>query len=292
MLDFKDKDIIKSLLPDRYSRKVDDAVLDMINKMGHSIDIDEEILQDMFVQGIPALNKAGTSRTTVQKYVDSIRFVAAKLKTKNNIEAYKLTFPEKAIEMKKLDKLDNLHAMASFMNNSPLVVALEADMMVGMHIQYAGMRHTAIQHQYNLMQGVASPSKIPMYKKDDSGKIMTDDYGRRMKHTYPDGSIVYDIVYPTVSPTVQHLAAKTVLELTNIPIDTTIKIEHSINDETLNATRDTNDRLNELAKAMHKNLSEGGDLDKIQVIGHAVANTSPEDITGILDVEVEDTSKK
>ena len=293
-VDFNDKDVVRSILPDRYSRKLDDTIMKMISGMGRSIDMDEEVMQDMFVQGIPALSRAGTSRTTVTKYVDALRFVASKLKTESNVEAYKLTFPEKSMEAIKLGKEDNLNAMASFMNNSPLVVAIEADMMVDMHIQYAGMRHKAIQHQFNLMNGHASPSKVAMFERDENGKVVKDEYGRPIKMRYPDGSIVYDLVYPSVSPTVQQLASKTVLELTNIPIDTTIKIEHSINDETLNATRDTNNRLHELAKAMHDNLANGGDLNKIQVIGHIVdpsleekKKNNGDDLDDILDIDVE-----
>ena len=193
--------------------------------------------------------------------------------------------------MERLGKAENLHAIASLMNNSPLVVALESDMMVSMHIQYAGMRHAAIQHQFNLMRGVASPSKVAMFEKDDKGKIKRDEYDRPIKMKYPDGSIVYDLVYPSVSPTVQQLASKTVLELTNIPIDTTINVKHTLDDASLTATRDTNSRLDELAKSIHEGLKNGGNLDELQVIGHAVANTTKkedDDFDDILDIEVDE----
>ena len=288
--DFKDIDIVRGILPERYSKKVTEQVLEMINTMGNSIDMDEESLQEIFIQGIPALSKvSGTRRVTIKDYINAVKFVAAKIKTEDNIEAYKLVFPERATNLIKEGRLSTLKSSVTIFNNSPLVTAIEADMMVATHIRYAGMRHKAIQHQYNLMNGTASPYKQPVYKKDDKGKVVKDKYGRPIQAKDDKGNPIFEMIYPKVSPTVQQLAAKTILEITAIPVDMNINVKHSVSDEVISATRDTNEKLHELAKAMRDNLAKGKDIKDIQVIGHVVSSTSSKkdnNIDEILDIDI------
>lgn len=285
MADFKDKDVVKGIMPDRYSKDVDDLVMSMIATMGDDVGLDSDTMEDMFIQGIPSLNRVGTTQTNPKKYIDALKFIASKIKTESNIQAYRVAFPDKCIRLDSLDRTGDINGLASMYNRSTLVVALEADMMVGLHIQYAGFRHKAIQHQYHLMNGTASPSKVPMFKKDKKGIIIKDEYGRGIKHTYPNGEIVYDMVYPNVSPTVQQLASSKILELTAIPIDLTIKVEHGLDSELIQATRETNRKLHNLALAQREKLLKGGDILDVQVIGQAIdVNSSEED--DILDIKI------
>jgi len=260
-------DGLHKVIPTSSHDRITQVDASYIKCMGKDTDILQEYLEDMFVTNLNIF--VDSKDVQVRAYTDAIKFVALCQCTKTMKEAWERTFPDRAYELRIKGKEHLGSNYASMYNKKPLVAKLSEQCMVAMHVQYAGIRHEAVMHNLKLMRGEASPSSVPRMAKNEST-------GKKEPVLNEFGDVIYDTIHMAVSPTVQQLASKTLLDATAIPIDNVVKIEHGISDSVVEAQTATSDALNNLAITMHKALMNGGSINEVQVIGNVI-DTEAED---------------
>jgi hypothetical protein len=146
----------------------------------------------------------------------------------DNRTAWSIVFPDKY--KKAIDEGKFIDGRVSAFNNGRLVVAIDKEMLIPVHIQYAGYFHAAVKKQFELMNGVSSQGK---------GKT---------------------------TPMVEHMAAKELAILTAQPTDTKIDLKVSPSDASLSAMGEMNDQLKQIVAAQRREMIAGGDIIEAQVI--------------------------
>jgi hypothetical protein len=183
-------------------------------------------------------------KVDLKDYINAIKFCNLK-KSMSNEKAWEITFPEKYKKLREEGRKISSHV--SMYNLSKIVTKIDAQMMVAAHIQYAPMFHESIMAQYNLMKGI-----------DANGVA--------------------------VSPTVQHLAAKTLAELTAPPVEQKVDIKIGQSNEARASQERMLEELSKVAKAQQELLKSGYSIEEIQKLNLTIENPSEEDEY----IEVED----
>lgn len=163
-------------------------------------------------------------KVELREYIHAIKYCNLK-RNMSNEKAWIIVFPEKYKKLKDEGRMNSSHS--SMYNSSKLVVKLDAQMMISTHIQYAPYFHASIKKQYELMNGI-------------------------------------DATGSQVSPTVQHLAAKALSEITMQPIDQTIDIKIGQSDESKDAQSKMFGAMHDLALNQQALLKAGHKLEDIQ----------------------------
>jgi hypothetical protein len=151
----------------------------------------------------------------------------------DNKEAWSIVFPDKYNTLVEGNKQIDNHV--SMYNSSKLVVAIDKEMLIPIHLQYAPYFHAAVKKQFELMNGNAS--------KDKQGNDVN------------------------VSPMVQHLAAKELATLTRQPEEQKLAVTVAPSDAALGLQSDMNDQLKQIVAHQKKQLEDGADILDVQVLG-------------------------
>ncbi len=224
------KERIKSMLPKRTSIAVTDEVIDLINNMEKDTGMPQELLEEDVMSYLHLLGQG--SRNTIKELVNAVKFCNLR-RNYNNKQAWSIVFPEKFAELVENNKpVDNFVSMYA---NSKLVVAVDKEMLIPVHIQYAPYFHAAVKKQFELM----------------NGRTNTKD-----KHGNED----------RVSPMVQHLAAKELATLTRQPEESKLDISITPSDAALSAQSEMNEQLKQLVAIQRRQLDDGADILDVQVL--------------------------
>lgn len=217
---------------------------------------------------------------TAEQYVNAIRYCSLKM-IMSKYKAWGRTFPDRLarLEQKALEnRWDNStliktgSAYATTYERSPLVVAIDAEMMIPSHLLYASHRNRAVEKLIDLMDGKSAPSMSYVYEKDDNGKLLKDEYGRRVKVLDEDGKPVIEEFLQTVSPKVQGEMASKLLDITEIPADRQVNIDvkHSLSDDLIEAQKRAQETFLNISKNQRELVINGGRIEDAQQIGNAI----------------------
>lgn len=218
---------LKKFLPKGTSIQVTDEVLEMIDNMEKDTGLPQNLLEEDVMSYMHLVGKIGG--VGLSELVNAIKFCNLK-RNRTNREAWAIVFPKKYDELVAAGKpVDNF---VSMYNQSKLVVAIDKEMIVPVHIQYSAYYHSAIRKQFQLMNGV-----------DSNGN--------------------------DVSAMVQHLSAKTLMELLKMPEDKSIELKIGLSDAAVAQQQELNDSLKKLVEAQSSMFAQGmnaADIQKVHTI--------------------------
>jgi len=177
---------LEGLLPKGSKHNITDKILELIDNMEDDTGLPQDMLEEDVMSYMYILKKA--PRTSLEELVNAVKFCNLK-RNHTNEDAWKIVFPERYDRLIADGKSIANHV--SMYNGTKLVQEIDKEMLIPFHLQYAAYQHAAIKKQYDLMNGRAAPNA--------NGEAMT------------------------VTPMVQHLASKALLEATKMP--ETAKIE-------------------------------------------------------------------
>lgn len=219
-------------------------------------------------------------RYNAEQYVNAVRYCSLKMIMSKH-KAWGRTFPDRLarVEQKARDGywdnttfINTCSAYATTYERSPLVVAIDAEMLIPTHLLYASHRNRAVEKLIDLMDGKSAPSMAYVYEKDDNGKYERDEYGRKIKVLDEYGKPVIEEFLQTVSPKVQGEMASKLLDITEIPADrqVNVDIKHSLSDDLIEAQKRAQETFLSISKGQRELVSNGGSLDDAQQIGNAI----------------------
>jgi len=224
------KSRLEGLLPKGSKHNISDALLDMIDKMEDDTGLPQEMLEEDVMSYMYLLKKA--PRTSVEELVNAVKFCNLK-RNHTNEDAWKIVFPERHEKLIAEGKQIANHV--AMFNATKLVQEIDKEMLIPFHIQYASYQHKAVNKLYNLMNGRSSPNA--------NGEQMS------------------------VSPMVQMLSAKSLLEATKMPETAKIDMTISQSEESISMQQEMNSQLAQLVKAQKARLNAGEDISTVQQIG-------------------------
>ena len=134
-----------------------------VDEMIGSIDSGDGEFEDMVITHLDVFGKMNSSFT---EYVKACQFVSYYYNEHNQLESYKMTFPDRYQEMidaKTSEK--NMKTRASVYFRGALVQSLIKQSAVALGVFYAGYSHKAVQKLFNLMESSGS-DRIQMESAD------------------------------------------------------------------------------------------------------------------------------
>ena len=268
------KEKLLEFVPRSHRDKVTDEFMKLFNNMGADTDIYQDYMVESFLQHIPVLNEL--KNIELKDYIDAIKYCNLKRKMSNE-KAWRIVFRDRVDELIANGRENQISQNVHYYNSRKIVQKIDADMSVALYIQYAPMKHAAIQKAYDLMNGKASPSLVPVYKKR-KGKFVLDSHGRKIIKKDKNGNPIMEEVYMTVTPKIQLEAISKILDITMIPEDKKQILEIGLTDNAIESQKEIADRLAEIAKAQREALIAGKSINDVQKIGHELA----------IDVDIED----
>ena len=240
------KEKLKEYLPRGSRHTISEALLEMIGRMEDDTGLPQDLMEEEVLSYMHILKKV--PRTTIEELINAVKFCNLK-RNYSNEKAWSIVFPDKYDRLKKLGKqIDNHVAMY---NKSALVQEIDKEMLIPFYIQYAPYAHAAVKKQFDLMNGRAAPNA--------KGENMT------------------------VSPMVQHLAAKTLFEMTSMPETAKIDLTISKSEEEISLQQEMNQQLAQLVKQQKARLEMGESIEDVQQIGI--------NLNDAVEAEIEDVSE-
>lgn len=219
------KEKIKALLPNKTSIAVTDEIMRLIHNMEEDTGLPQEMMEEDVMSYTHLL---GGTTNGMKDLVNAIKFCNLK-RNYDNKTAWAITFPEKYDRLIAMEKEPNNHV--SMYNNSKLVLAIDKEMLIPVHLQYAGYFHAAVKKQFELMSGKSSQGM---------GKV---------------------------TPMVEHLAAKELALLTAQPVETKIDLKVTPSDAALGLQGQMNDQVKALVAMQKAKMAAGGNIIDVQVTG-------------------------
>jgi len=224
------KSRLEGLLPKGSKHNISDALLGMVDRMEDDTGLPQEMLEEDVMSYMYILKQA--PRTSVEELINAVKFCNLK-RNHTNEDAWKIVFPERHDKLIADGKQIANHV--SMYNGTKLVQEIDKEMLIPFHIQYAAYQHKAIKKQYDLMNGRAAPNA--------NGEQMS------------------------VSPMVQMLASKALLEATKMPETAKIDLTVSKSDEEVSMQQEMNQQLAQLVKMQKARLNAGESIETVQQIG-------------------------
>jgi len=229
------KETLKKHLPKGTSHQVTDEVMNMIYQMEDVTGMEQK---DLEFELLSNMNIAKELKVDLDDYVNALKYVVCQ-RTMSNRKAWELVFPDRLAKAEaKLAENEakkargekyvevNIDSMVSNYNKNKVVVKLTSQLMIAAHIQYAPMFHAAIKKQFDLMNGKAAPNA--------NGEPMT------------------------VTPHVQHMAAKELALLTQAPEEAKIEVDINVNQGSI--IDEYEKAIGMMAEAKMKAIEEGHDM--------------------------------
>ena len=223
------RDKIRNLLPKGSQIALTDDLMSMIGTMGDDIDLPQELLEEDLMSYTYLLGQQkGSPR--FEDLINAIKF--CNLKRNHNTEvSWSIVFPERHAKLTAEKRKISSHV--SMYNQTNLVRAIDKEMLIPAHLQYAPYFHAAVKKQFDLMNGKAGA-------------------------TNADGEDM------TVTPMVMHLAAKELALITKQPEEAKIDLKITQSDAMLNAQHEMNTQLENIVANQAKAFAAGGDVAQLQ----------------------------
>ena len=218
-----DKEKLQRMLPRGANHKVTDEIINMISSIEDDIDLPQDYMEESLLSNLPILAQV---KTDLDDYVNAIKYCNLKQNMTNG-KAWEIVFPDRVERLKQKGKLDTISAHVAMYNKTDIVVKLDAQMMISVHIQYAPMLHKSLTNLFHLSNGTSS-NGMP------------------------------------VSSHVQFLAAKELAEITKMPIDNTIELKIGQSDESKKSQGMMLNKMNEIAKNQQELLKQGHSIEEVQ----------------------------
>lgn len=229
------KEKLKALLPKKTTIAVTDDIMELIHAMEDDTGLPQEMMEEDLMSYTHLL---GGTTNGMKDLVNAVKFCNLKRNYENKV-AWSIVFPEKYDRLIAMEKDPNNHV--SMYNNSKLVVAIDKEMLIPVHLQYSGYFHAAVKKQFELMNGKSSQGK---------GKV---------------------------TAMVEHLAAKELALLTAQPVETKIDLKVTPSDMALAKQDEMNAQVKELVALQRGKLSAGTDIIEAQVVGLDFGEIGKED---------------
>ena len=163
-------------------------------------------------------------KVSLPEYVNAIKFCNLK-KNMDNQKAWEIVFPHKYAKLVQEGRWNTSHV--SMYNGSPLVTKIDAQMMLAVHIQYAPLFHQMLMKQVELASG-------------------WDAHGREC------------------SPTVQHLAASKIIDVTMAPVAQEIDLKIGQSDEAKDSNAKMFTEMERIARNQKALLEAGHSIEEVQ----------------------------
>lgn len=234
------KEKLKSLLPKKTTVAVTDEIMELIYNMENDTGLPQELLEEDLMSYTHLLSG---STNGMKELVNAIKFCNLK-RNYDNKTAWSIVFPEKYDRLLSMGKDPSNHV--SMYNNSKLVVAIDKEMLIPVHLQYSSYFHAAVKKQFQLMNGKTGQK---------------DKFGNEEK----------------VSAMVQHLAAKELANLTAQPVETKIDMKITPSDAALSAQSEMNEQLKIIVEQQKRRLMAGENIIDVQEIGIDFSEVGKED---------------
>ena len=222
---------IKSMLPKGSSVAITDEVLRSIESMGADSELPQNLLEEDFMTYIQLIAKK--KGLGLNHLINAIKYCNLK-RTRSNVKAWAITFPKKYDKLVENEMAIDNHV--SMYEKSFLVQEIDKEMLIPVHLQYAGAFHKLAQQNIRIAMG-------------DAG---VDERGERRK----------------VSAMVMQQACKTGMEVFRAPETAKIDITVSANDAMLDAQNEMNSHLASLVEAHAEAFRKGEDVSKLQIVHH------------------------
>ncbi len=216
-----DKEKLQRLLPKGSHHKVTDEIIELIGSMEKDVGLLQEYMEESLLTHLPVLREV---KVDLQEYVNAVKYCNLK-KNMENQKAWEITFPSKYEKLVREGRWNTSHV--SMYNSSTLVVKIDAQMMLAVHIQYAPLFHQMMMKQVELANG-------------------WDAHGREC------------------SPTVQHLAASKIIDVTMQPIAQEIDIKIGQSDEAKDSQVKMFNEMEKIAQNQKKLLEAGHSIEEVQ----------------------------
>lgn len=238
---------LKKMLPKGTSVSITDEVMKSLHSMEDDTGLPQNLLEEEFMTYTYLLGqKKGVS---LMQLINAVKFCNLK-RNRNNSQAWAIVFPAKYDELIAAGKpVDNFVSMYSA---TWLVQEIDKEMSIPVHFQYAGAFHKAMNVNIRMMQG--------------------------------DGGVDSDGEPINVTAMVRHLAAKTILEITRQPEESTLNIKVGQTDEMVQIQQEQADHLAAIVKNQQEQFKKGGRAIDIQKIHMRIDNQNVDAI----DAEIED----
>jgi len=235
---FEDMGITKEKLISLLPHKTNVIVTDEIMKLISDIEEDTGLPQNLIEEDIMSYTHllGGGSTNGMKELINAIKFCNLK-RNYTNKESWSIVFPEKYDRLVSLGKAIDNHVSAY--NGSKLVIAIDKEMLIPVHLQYAGYFHAAVKKQFELMNG-----------KGANGKT---------------------------TAMVEHLAAKELALLTAAPVDTKIDLKISPSDKSMEIQSEMNAQLKAIVASQRARLESGESIVDVQSFDIKFDNIQVED---------------
>jgi hypothetical protein len=234
------KDKLKTFLPKGSSHQVTDEILSMITGMEDDTGLLQDYMEESVLSHMHVFKTM--KKVDLKDYVNAIKYCNLK-QNMSNKKAWEITFPTVYTRLSEKiangEKAGSIDANVYMYDKSDIVTKISAEMMISAHIQYAPMFHASVRKQFELMNGKAAGGM-------------------------------------NVSAHVQHLAAKELREITQMPEDNSIELKIGPTDEAKKSQDKLFDQMNTLALQQQQLLAEGHDITKVQKLN--IKMTVEEDI--------------
>ncbi len=239
----KNQNIDKDKLQRMLPKGSSHKVTDEIITMISAMEDDTGLFQDYMEESfLSQLPILTTVKVDLDDYINAIKYCNLKQNMSNN-KAWEIVFPERVERLREKGTYDSISSHVAMFNKRDVVVKIDAQMMISAHIQYAPMFHASVKKQFQLMNGSSA-----------------------------DGT--------PVSAHVQHLAAKELREITEMPVDNTIELKLGMSDEAKSVQQQLTEQIARSVDLQMKRLEAGESISDVQSIG---VNLDLE----IVDVELE-----
>jgi hypothetical protein len=227
------KEKIKRMLPKGTSVVVTDEIVKAIHRMGEETDLPQNLLEEDFMTYLGLITR--TRGLGLQHLINAIKYCNLK-RTRSNKDAWAITFPAKYDRLIESGKPVDNHV--SMYEKSTMVQEIDKEMLIPVHLQYAGAFHKLAQQNIRIAMG-------------DAG---VDADGNRRK----------------VSAMVMQQACKTGMEMFKAPETAKLDITVSANDAMLESQNEMNNHLEALVQAHAEAFRKGEDVSKLQIVHREV----------------------
>jgi len=221
-----DKDKLQRMLPKGTNHKVTDEIIAIISSMEEDVGLYQDYMEESLLTHLPVLS---TTKTDLDDYVNAIKYCNLK-QNMSNTKAWEIVFPDRVKSLQEKGTMSFLSSHVAMFNKRDIVVKLDAQMMISIHIQYAPVFHKSMHKLIDLSNGISA-----------------------------DGT--------PVSAHVQFLSAKELVEQTKMPEDNTIELKIGMSDEAKSVQEKLTEQLARSVDIQMKRLDAGESISDIQSIG-------------------------
>jgi len=230
-------DKIKRMLPKGTAHEVTDNIMEVIHRMEDDIGLEQDYLEEQLLSHINIIKE---QKVDLIDYINAVKYCTLK-QNMSNRKAWEIVFPERLAKAEeKLRQREkegrassvNIDSHVSNYNSNKIVVAIDSQMAIAWDIKYMPARVRALSNLIDLGNGIAKPSA--------DGEPMT------------------------VSPHVQFLANKEVVDVLKPPEDNTLELKIGPSEEAVKAQNNLAAQLAVMAEARMKQFETNRNLDEIQ----------------------------